>query len=246
MSGGCTSCGEKGGCDSRKHEMMAAIDAALASLYPTRRWGERDLEANAGQPVASDGALALVELLRRKISAAVFFRAGEADELCDYIYVLCVGRQPALAAWLATGVDAETSERAREEASLEETAEESYLRIVLSSVAPFAAVQEVTLSLDLAERAHPVLVEAPRSGVFSPALLKRFQSVVACLVAAGLRHLDFGDLLSPPPGFEAGSYEDYFPGPPVMANYFFFPQPSTTVTIRALGARLDPAATSSS
>jgi len=50
MSGGCTSCGNKGGCDSRKHDMMAAIDEALARIYPTRRWAERDDEAAASVP----------------------------------------------------------------------------------------------------------------------------------------------------------------------------------------------------
>jgi hypothetical protein len=237
--------------------MMAAIDAALARVYPTRTWGEPDHEASVGGPVATDGALALVELLRRKVTAAVFFRAGEADELCDYVYVLCVGRQPALATWLASGQKTleekqqeEQQEKPEHEAerapSLEEAAEESYLRIALSSIAPFAAVQEVTLSLDFAEPARPVLVEAPRSGVFSPALLKRFQVVVACLAAQGLRHLDFGDLLSPPEGFAPGSYEEHFPGPPVMANYLFFPQPSTTVTVRGVSAPPTPGATSSS
>ena len=47
MSGGCTDCGKKGGCDARKHGMFAAIDEALARLYPTRRWDERD-EAGVG------------------------------------------------------------------------------------------------------------------------------------------------------------------------------------------------------
>ncbi len=42
MSDGCTNCGNKGGCDARKHEMFGAIDEALARLYPTRRWDERD------------------------------------------------------------------------------------------------------------------------------------------------------------------------------------------------------------
>jgi len=38
MSSGCTNCGNKGGCDTRKHEMFGAVDEALARLYPTRRW----------------------------------------------------------------------------------------------------------------------------------------------------------------------------------------------------------------
>jgi len=28
--GGCTNCGQKGGCDTRKSEMFAAVDEALA------------------------------------------------------------------------------------------------------------------------------------------------------------------------------------------------------------------------
>ena len=41
MSGGCTDCGRKGGCDHRKGAMFAAMDEAWQRLYPSRRWGER-------------------------------------------------------------------------------------------------------------------------------------------------------------------------------------------------------------
>lgn len=238
MSGGCTSCGQKGGCDSRKHEMMAAIEEALARLYPTRRWSERDDEAAASAPTAAEHASALEDDLQRVLRTAVFFRRGDEDELCDYLYVLCVGREPCLAAWLSTEDDGRTE-------ALADAPEETYLRLALSAVAPFVVVQEVVLAVAANEQGEFVLFERPRSGVFSPVLLSRLQKIVGCLAARGLRHLDFGDLLEPPAGFDASGYDEGFPGPPVIANYFFFPQPSTTVTARFL-ARAIPEATSAS
>src|SRR3954470_2299852 len=109
--GGCTSCGKKGGCDSRKHSMFEAIDGALARLYPTRRWGERDdaaaladgIEREEGEALAAAGA-------RRpgtgagfspggaaRLATAAVLRPGEPDEWCDYVYVLCLGRTPCIA-----------------------------------------------------------------------------------------------------------------------------------------------------
>jgi len=122
--------------------------------------------------------------------------------------------------------------------ALADSPEETYLRLALSSVAPFVVVQEVVLAVVANEQGDTVLFERPRAGVFSPVLLSRLQKIVACLGARGLRHLDFGDLLEPPAGFDPSGYDADFPGPPVVANYFFFPQPSTTVTARLVSRAL--------
>jgi hypothetical protein len=209
---------------------MAAIDSALTRVYPTRRWGEWDAAVAMAEGVSEEEAEALAVSLRQKLRTTVVRRPGREDELCDYLYVLCVGREPALAHLLVSDAPppADVEDVSYEDA---EHASEIYLRVALSVVTKFAGVQEVTLGLEALVDGSAVLVERPRAGVFSPVLLKRFQSVVAVLTAHDIYHLDFGDILTPPEGFEGGVYADSFEGPPVIANYFFFPQPSTTSNV---------------
>jgi hypothetical protein len=230
VSGGCTSCGLKGGCDARKHEMFAALDAALARLYPTRRWDQRDDAAGfeAGVPAAE--AHGLAALAAARLNAAAVHRPGGPAELCDYVYLLCVGRTPSLAELREQAAGAE-GPRALRESLADGPLEDVYLRLALSSVAPFAAVQEVTLSARLDHDAAVVFTETPRSGVFAPPLLRRMQLLVGLLAERGIRHLDFGDLVEPPAGFDPGAYADEYGGAPGIANYLFFPQPPSAVTI---------------
>lgn len=223
MSGGCSECGRKGGCDTRKHEMFGAIDQALARLYPSRRWGERDEgEAfRAGVPAALGAALA--DDLARRLQALALLRPGGPEEYCDYVYVLCFGRRPCILE-VREGIAAPG-----EEPELDEL----YLRVALSAVAPFAAVQQVAMTLRR-EAGDVVITEAPRTGVFDPVLLPRFRKLVAALAELGVRHLDFGDLTGAPPGFDPGEYAALYGGEPTVANYLFFPHPAAAVATTVL------------
>lgn len=219
---GCTSCGNKGGCDSRKHGMFAAVDEALGRLYPTRRWTERDDTAGFGAGVSAGEGDALARALASRLKALALHRPGTAEETCDYVYVLCVGRTPSLLERLLGLVDRLDDDR--------EDVEELYLRVALSTVARFAGVQQVAMRASRDESGELVITEAPRTGVFDPVLLKRFQALVAVLAEHDIRNLDFGDILEPPAGFDPGDYGDRYGGAPTVANYFFFPQPASTVT----------------
>ncbi|MES1158132.1 MAG: hypothetical protein ABUL67_03430, partial [Haliangium ochraceum] len=140
---GCTDCGRKGGCDSRKHGMFAAVDEALARLYPTRRWGERDEETALGQGIPPEEGAALAATLATRLKTSALYRPGEPDEWCDYIYVLCLGRTPSIAeirAGLAPapGEEDEVAEALAGGEPLDEDGgaaglEERYLRVALSS-----------------------------------------------------------------------------------------------------------------
>jgi hypothetical protein len=223
VSEGCTSCGNKGGCDTRKHGMFSAVDEALARLYPTKRWTERDEEAGFGAGVSPGEGAALARALASKLKALALYRPGTAEETCDYVYVLCLGRTPSLIErreGLVATLD-ETGEHA--------DVEELYLRVALSTVARFAGVQQVTMRATR-EQAELVISEAPRTGVFDPVLLKRFQALVAVLAEHDIRHLDFGEITTPPEGFDPGDYADRYGGAPAVANYLFFPQPASAVT----------------
>jgi hypothetical protein len=79
-----------------------------------------------------------------------------------------------------------------------------------------------------------VITEVPRTGVFDPVLLKRFQTLVAVLAEMDIRHIDFGEIMEPPAGFDAGDYAERYSGQPTIANYLFYPQPCSAVTTTVL------------
>jgi hypothetical protein len=217
----CTECGRKGGCDSNKGEMFAAVDEALRRLYPSRRWAERDEEAAFGAGVSAGEGAVIAGALAARLKALAVHRPGTPEETCDYIYVLCLGRTPSLL---------EIREGLGEDAALEaDEIDELYLRVALSTVARFGAVQQVAMRGQRQDGAL-VITEVPRTGVFDPILLKRFQGLVAVLAEHEVRHLDFGEMLEAPEGFDAGDYGARYGGAPSVANYLFYPQPASAVT----------------
>ena len=78
------------------------------------------------------------------------------------------------------------------------------------------------------------ITEAPRAGVFDPILLPRMRQLVAVLTAHHVRHLDFGEIVEPPAGFDAGEYAAEWGRPPAIANYLFYPQAPATVATATL------------
>jgi hypothetical protein len=227
---GCTNCGNKGGCDSRKHGMFAAVDEALERLYPTKRWTERDEAAGFGAGVTSAEGEALARALASRLKTLALYRPGTAEETCDYVYVLCVGRAPSLiehVLGIAGRVD---------DVLPDGGIDELYLRVALSTVARFAGVQQVSLQATggVGEGEPLVVTESTRGGVFDPILLPRFQKLVAVLAEQDIRHLDFGEIVEAPADFDPGDYAERYGGVPAIANYLFFPQPAATVTTTIL------------
>jgi hypothetical protein len=225
--GGCTNCGRKGGCDHRKSGMFAAIEAALLQAYPTRRWSDR---ADHALPGGVGGALGrrLSDRLAAELKTMSLYLPGGSDEYCDYVYVLCFGREPSL-----IGVRAGLSHPDDVVETVAGVVEELYLRVALSTLVPFAAVQQVAVRAEAGEGTL-FIEEAPRAGVFDPVLLPRFQKLVKVLAELEIRHLDFGEINEPPPGFDAGDYGERYGGAPAVANYFFYPAPSSSITTTLL------------
>ena len=118
---------------------MESVDQALASLYPTRTWGEPNDEIVEGMP--SDELEALADELAQELGAATFVRAGNDDEPCDYIYVLCMGRTPCVVQVRDHAVSVPDEWRDID------GIEELYLRVVVSQRARVAAVQQVGIDL---------------------------------------------------------------------------------------------------
>jgi hypothetical protein len=224
---GCTNCGGKQRCDHRKGTMMAAVDEALLRLYPTRRWGVPDDERAFGAGVSEREGRALAAALAGELRAATFYRPGAEDEYCDYVYVLCVGREPCLF-------------RVREGAAPPdpsgEPIRELYLRVCLSGMARMAGVQEVAMELE-SIGGDVVLREITRDGVYGAPLLPRLQKLVALLPRFDILSVDFGDISAPPVGFDPGDYASRYGGQPDTANYLFYPQPSNLSTTAFLKLR---------
>lgn len=196
--------------------MLAAVDDVLARVYPTRTWGEPAVSEGVG---AEDGA-ALAEELATELGAATFYVPGGPDELCDYVWILALGRTPCLLQVRDLGA------APAPEMTLGPV-RERYLRVCLSSVARVAAVQEVALESDPTPGGW-VIAERPRAGVYDAPLLRRFQRLVAILPAYDLLHVDFGEIAAPPPGFAPGAWPALYGAPaPSVANYLFFPEPAT-------------------
>jgi hypothetical protein len=224
--GGCTNCKGKTGCDSRKGSMMGSVESALEELYPSQTWGEvRDLDdPHAAMP--TDELAALAEELSTELVAATFVKTGGDDEPCDFIYVLALGRTPCI-----------IQVRDHDVAPPEEwgdAVEEMYLRVVVSQRARVAAVQQVVVTATKADTGW-LIKESPRAGVYDAPLLKRMQKLVAILPAYDLLHVDFGEIAHAPPGFHAGAWKDLFGGEPSIANYLFYPQPTTMITTSYIG-----------
>lgn len=224
--GGCTNCKGKGACDDHKSTMMGSVEAAVEALYPSRVWGEIDEGATASDPFTADDLAGLADELATELRAATFVRHGGDDEACDYIYVLCMGRAPCVVQVRDHGVTIPDEWRGTD------AIEELYLRVVVAQRTRHVAVQQVAIQLVRSDDGY-VVHERPRAGVYDAPLLSRMQKLVAILPAYDLVHVDFGDIAHAPPGFQPGEWPDIYglgAAKPSIANYLFYPQPTTMVT----------------
>lgn len=228
---GCSDCGNRGGCDSRKGTQRTRIGEIVDHIYgvgPTRAWGQPDDEARFGAGVPRREVQRLARSLAAAAQAPTRFRPGEPEDLCDFVWILCVGREPPL-------VDVRDGAARPDDSEVPGVViEEKYLRVALSSVARIAAVQEVTLALD---GEAGTIREASRPGVFDPILLKRMQKVVSLLEASDIAHLDFGLLDVPLEGAGEGDYVERYGVPPRLVNFLFQAAPATATRLTLLPDR---------
>ena len=163
--GGCgtckSECGREDGCGTRKAEQTGILDRLIAELYPSRRWGQPDAERCFRNGLGEAEVLRLGQQLADVLKAPVYFVPGGPEDLCSFLYVLCVGRPPAL-----------VELRAESEAASGETTggatggnasdppgaltpeaagiRERYLRLCCSRIVRAVCVQEVAMELELA------------------------------------------------------------------------------------------------
>ena len=108
--GGCADCKSGGGgCESHKGPQRAVIDDVMRAVYPDRTWGRPDDEARFRAGIREREARALGRSIATAAKAPTYFRAGGPDDLCHYVWVLCLGREPALVNFLFYAQPARTS-----------------------------------------------------------------------------------------------------------------------------------------
>ncbi len=235
-------CGREDGCGSRKATQKELLLALLTRLYPSRCWGEAEPRA------ALEDGLQLTEVvqLASRIAAALrtpaYVLPGGEDDLCAFIYVLCLGREPSVLE-LREGLLQGPPEGSSGEALASDkglwleadTLRERYLRISCSMVGRLFCVQEVAMELSTRGPDCPpgmaTIREIPLPGVFDPILLKRFQRTVDLLQAHGVEHLDMGLLDVEAAAFSLmpGDYLTRFGAAPALLNYLFYAMPVQTV-----------------
>ena len=107
--------------------------------------------------------------------------------------------------------------------------EELYLRVSISDLVPFAAVQQVSVRGELLGDVL-VIEEAPRTGVFDPVLLPRMQKVVAILVEPGAAKPGFRRNFGAPAGLRSGRLCRALRWRPRGGQLLLLPQPCSRVT----------------
>ncbi len=214
---GCSTCTTKGGCAEHKGPQREVIAATLAAVYPSGQWGQLDDEAAWERGLSLAATRRLARSIAATARAPVEIVAGRDGDLCHFIYVLCVGRQPTLI-------------ELREHGGLPEAdhVTEQYLRVCVSTIAPIASVQETSLVWQ-----DGLLTETARPGVYDPKVLKRMRAIVATVEGEGLEHLDFG-LVDAPSGLGHGDYVEQFGAEPKLVNYLYYAQPVATATVSTL------------
>jgi hypothetical protein len=214
---GCADCKSGGGgCESHKGPQRAAIAEIMSAIYPDRTWGRPDDEARFRAGIPAREARALGRSISTAAKAPTFFRDGGPDDLCHYVYVLCLGREPALVD-VRDGLAPPEADRVRER----------YLRVHLSTVARLATIQEVAMELDQTPDGW-LLRELPLPGVYDAKLLKRMRAIVDLVEASDIEHLDFGLVDKAVPDAECGAYAERYGVEPALVNFLFYAQPART------------------
>jgi hypothetical protein len=212
----CSSCTKSGGCETHKGPQRAIIDEVMRAVYPERTWGRPDDEARFRAGIREREARALARSISTAAKAPTFFRAGGPDDLCHYVYVLCLGREPALVD-VRDGLAPPGADHVRER----------YLRVHLSTVGRLATIQEVAMELDKSGEGW-LLRELPQPGIYDAKLLKRLRAIVDLVEASDVEHLDFGLVDKPYPDAVAGDYAERYGVEPALVNFLFYAQPART------------------
>lgn len=213
---GCSNCTKDGGCESHKGPQRTVIDEIMRAVYPERVWGQPDDEARFRAGIRPREAQALARAISAAAKAPSYFRAGGPDDLCHFVWVLCLGREPALID-VRDGLAPPEADRVRER----------YLRVHFSTVGRIATVQEVALELDRTPDGW-LLRELPLPGVYDAKLLKRMRAIVDLVEASDIEHLDFGLVDKPYPDAADGDYAERYGVAPALVNFLFYAQPART------------------
>lgn len=199
--------------------MFATIDGVLSANYPTKRWHEREDLSFEGSDEYSPDLDRLTDMIGKELKAVAIAREGGERDLCDYIDVLCFGREPSVLQCKELDLPIP------EELEHDGKSREMYLRICLSHLGSLAAVQQFEIDAECVDGQWSV-VEKIRAGVYDAPLLKRMRAVVKLLRSEGLTMLDFGDIAEPLEGYDGSEFFNEFGKKAETVNYLFYGTPS--------------------
>jgi hypothetical protein len=212
----------KSGCNHRKGDQALAVDAALAELYPSRRW-EPPAAADAPDALLADAAGLADELADVLVRRRPSSRPPDADTPCAFIYVLCAGRPAVRRAGPRRRDDNRRPSGWQSPGRLTER----YLRVAL---APARALRGGPGDRGR-RRGRPRRRAGPRGDATGGLLGAALGPVPEDRGhPARLRPHPPGSRRArrdPPPGFTAGDWPARFAGAPGVVNFLFFPEPAT-------------------
>lgn len=209
-------CGVEVARERQRAEALAAVVAA----FPGFRWCARD-------DAVSTGRVRALHALGSRLEALAPVRAFGSPVFAGCALLLLAGlNEPALL---------ELDEVTPEEPS--PSRHETYLRIVLSPLGRFAAVQELVVHGSPLETGDLAVVVEPQAGVTDRRLGHIVRAVWGELRRAHETLLDPAFLLSPAPAdAPQGDYERAFGEPPTLWSFLFDASPPTAPSFRLVRA----------
>ncbi len=197
----------------REREQQAAVDAA-ARAYPGWVWRPEPAALSPALPF--DAVRALGAELEQLLPVRAIARTAEGSG-CDWLYLLAGVHAPCLVE-VADGAPPPRAPRLRE----------TYVRVGLSSLGPFATLQEVRVSAR-PSRGALIVVEEPRMGVEDRRLTHIVKGLQGALRKAKIVVLDMAVLVQPPPeDAPQPAYLRAYGEPPARWAFLFDPAPPTT------------------
>jgi hypothetical protein len=198
----------------REREQKAALDAALRA-YPGWVW--RPVPAVPAMPLSFDALRALGASLEEILPVRALARAAEGTG-CDWLYLLAGVHSPSLLEVMDGLADAPEAPRESE----------TYVRLGLSPLGPFATLQEVRVSAGVAE-GDLAIVEEPLVGVEDKRLQHIVKGLQGALRKAKLVVLDMAFLVEPAATADPQrEYERAYGAAPLRWAFLFDPAPPTT------------------
>jgi hypothetical protein len=209
----------------RERERQRALEA-VRRAYPALAWDAFRPDQIEGAGLDLEQAGQLATHMEEVLPVRVFPRAAPPEDLGAFLYLLCGIHAPCLF---------ELREGRCDPRAALVRARETYVRIGLSPIGPFATLQECEFELDDLGDGRRLVTERPGYGVENPDLKMIVTGLQGMLRRRRIVLLDFAFLLSTPaPGGDSAFATLYGGATPTLWSFLFDPAPPTTTRSTAV------------